>query len=123
MIDEQIGKAENRRQRIIDFVRHARNELSDGRHLLGVHELGLQHGGIGDVGHHHDHRSDLVILVAHGAEIDGELADVSVAKKNRKLEIVDLMAGKSGVQRFFQKLATPGGDEVRQFTTEQFFLR
>ena len=59
MIDEQVGEAEDRRQRIVDLVRHAGDQLSDGGHLLGVHQLGLQHGRVGDIGHHDNDRGDL----------------------------------------------------------------
>ena len=44
-------------------------------------------------------------------------------KKNRKLEVVHLMAGECCAQSFFEKLTTSGGNQVRQFASEQVFLR
>ena len=38
---QQMRLPEDRRQRIVDFVRHARGKLADGRQLLGVDELRL----------------------------------------------------------------------------------
>ena len=37
ILHQQIGKSENRGQRIIDFVGDAGDQLSDGRHFLGMH--------------------------------------------------------------------------------------
>ena len=36
---QQIGEAEDRRQRIVDFVGHAGNQLSDSRHFFGMDQF------------------------------------------------------------------------------------
>ena len=67
-------------KRIVHLVRDAGNQLADRRHLLRVHQLRLQHGGIGDVGHHHHDAGDVALLVAHRTQIHGELADAALVR-------------------------------------------
>src|SRR5216684_3553440 len=67
IFQEQIRKTDNSRQRVINLVRDARDQLADGGHFLGVRKLGLQDGSIGDIGHHHDNAVHLGLLVADGA--------------------------------------------------------
>src|SRR5208282_3545010 len=40
--DEQLAVAEDGRERVVELVRHAGNQLSDSRHLLAVQELLLR---------------------------------------------------------------------------------
>ena len=51
---QQVGESEDGGERIVDFVGDAGDQLSDGRHFFGVHQLGAQHRRIRDVGHDHD---------------------------------------------------------------------
>ena len=76
---QQIGKAQNGSERVVDFVSHARNQLADRCHLFRVTQLGLQIDRLGNVGHHRHHIAYGSILIAHGTEVDGELAHSSVA--------------------------------------------
>ena len=51
-IDQQLGEAENRLQRVVQLVRDARHELADGRQPLAVNELAAQAKLFGDVALH-----------------------------------------------------------------------
>src|ERR1039458_2981488 len=59
---QEVGKSEDGGERIVDFVGDAGDQLSNGRHFLGVHEFGAQHGGVGNVGHHYYDAADPAIL-------------------------------------------------------------
>ena len=76
----------------------ARNQLAYRCHLLGVHEFGLQHGRVGDVGHYHHDAGDGPLLITHGAEIDGKLAQPAVATVDLQVKIVYLMTGHGGIE-------------------------
>ena len=80
----------------------AGDELSDGGHFFGVNQFIAQLGGVGDVGHDYHDAVDVVLLVAHGAEVDGELSGVAVAAHDLQFEIVDLSAAQRGLQRVRQ---------------------
>jgi hypothetical protein len=71
---QQVGKSEDGGKGIVDFVGDAGDQLPNGSHFLGVHELGAQHGGVGDVAHDYYDAADAAVFAADGAEIDGELA-------------------------------------------------
>src|SRR6267143_2753464 len=90
VFQQQVGEAKDSGEWVVDFVGYARHELSDRRHLLGMDQPGLQHGGIGDVGHdHHDAGHD-ALLIPHGAEVDGELSHSTVAAHDGHVEVIDL---------------------------------
>src|SRR5713101_2553796 len=76
---QEVGESEDGGEGIVDLVSDAGDQLSDGSHFLGVHELGSQYGGVGDVGHDYVHVADPAVFSADGAEIDGELAAGTVA--------------------------------------------
>ena len=103
ILQQQIGKAENRGQGIVYFVGDAGDELSDGCHFLGMNQFAAQFGRVGDVGHDHDDAVDVALLVAHGAEVDGELAGMAVAAHDLQFKIVDLPAAQNGLQRVGQR--------------------
>ena len=46
---QQIGRAENGRQHVVEIVRHAAREAADGVHLLGLPQLILEREACGDV--------------------------------------------------------------------------
>src|SRR6266853_3674441 len=48
---QEVRESEDRGEGIVDFVGDAGDQLSDGSHFLGVHELGSQYGGVGDISH------------------------------------------------------------------------
>ena len=51
VLHQQIGESHDGRERIVDLMRHAGNKLADGGHFFRVHQLGLDHGRVGDIGH------------------------------------------------------------------------
>ena len=55
---QEVGESEDGGEGIVDFVGDAGDQLSDGSHFFGVHELGAKHGGVGHVGHDHDDAAD-----------------------------------------------------------------
>ena len=59
-------------------MRDAGNQLSNRGHFLGMDELGLQHGGVGHVGHDHYDAADAAVVSANGAEIHRELAALPI---------------------------------------------
>ena len=79
IFEQQIGEPQDRSQRIIYFVGDAGDKLADSRHFFGVNKFAAEFGGVGDVRHDHDDAVDIVLLVAHGTEVDGELAGVAVS--------------------------------------------
>src|ERR1700746_1650283 len=101
---------------------NAGNKLSDGRHFFGMDQLRLKHGGVGDIGHHYDNAGNASLLIAHRAEVDGELTDAAIATHHRQIEIVDLMAGNRGVQSIRQNGAASGRNEVRERATDKLAL-
>src|SRR6202035_4869572 len=122
IIEEQVGKAEDRGQRIIYLVSHAGNELSNRRHFLGVNEFVAQIGGVGDVGHDHDDAVDVALLVAHGAEVHRELPGMAVAAHNLQFQVVDLSPKQSGLERIRQRTDEAGSSQLQERTPEQFTL-
>jgi len=77
----------------------AGDELSDSGHFFGVDEFAAKFGGVGDIGHDDDDAVDVVLLVAHRTEVDGELSGMAVAAHDLQFEIVDLSAAQDGLQR------------------------
>src|ERR1700691_2408809 len=122
ILHEQVGEAENRRQRIVHFVSDAGDELSDRRHLFGVNEFAAQFRGVGDVGHDHHDAVDVVLLVPHGTEVDGELAGMTIAAHDLQFQIVDLHAAQSRLQRIGQRTDVAGSSQFQQRTPQQFAL-
>ncbi len=51
---DQLGVAEDRRERVVQLVHDAGDHLSQARHLLGLVELLLDAAAFGHVGQHHD---------------------------------------------------------------------
>ena len=100
----------------------AGDQLPDGRHFLGVHELGAQDGGVGDVGHDYDDVADSAVFSADGTKIDGELAAGAVAANQRQIEVIDLLAAGHGGQRFAERGAPRGGAQVGQGMPEDLVL-
>ncbi len=80
---QQVGEAEDGSEGIIDLVGHAGDKLPNGRHFLGVHELGAEDGGVGHIGHDHHDVADVSVFAADRAEIDGKLAADAVAADDR----------------------------------------
>ena len=70
IFQQKIGEADNRRQGIVHFVSHAGNKLTERGHFLSVHQLCLQVGGFGHVGHYHDDAVNLPLIVTHGTQAD-----------------------------------------------------
>ena len=101
---------------------HAGNQLADGRHFFRMDQLGLQHGGVGNVGEHDHDAGDDALLVAHGAEIHGELSDPPVATQYLQVEIVDGMSGEGGIQGVGQNRTANGRHELGQGTAHQLAL-
>src|ERR1700682_1611171 len=95
---QQIGESEDGGKRVVDLVSNAGDQLPDRRHFLGVHELGAQDGGVGDVGHDHNDVADPAIFTADRAQIDGELAADSVAANQGQIKVIDLLAAGHGGQ-------------------------
>ncbi len=58
LLEQELGETGDRRERIVQLVRHTRHELSDGGELLALNELGL-HGLL--VGHVLDQHDDALI--------------------------------------------------------------
>src|SRR4029077_19468918 len=81
-------------------------------HFLGVHELGAQDGGVGDVGHDYDDVARPAVFSANGTKIDGELGAGAVAAHARQIEVIDLLAAGHGCQRFTERGAARGGAQV-----------
>src|SRR6266702_6992233 len=69
VLHEQVGKPQDRRKRVIDFMGHASDQLPYSRHLFCVHQLGLQRGRVRHIAHDHDDAADVTLFVAHGAEV------------------------------------------------------
>jgi len=46
---QQLGEGRDPRERVVELVRYAGDELPDGRHLFGLDQLLLQHLLVGDV--------------------------------------------------------------------------
>ncbi len=49
LVQQQLAEAENHRQQIVEVVRHAAGQASDGFHLLGLLKLRLEHVALGHV--------------------------------------------------------------------------
>src|ERR1019366_4440966 len=111
---QEVGESEDGGEGIVDFVGDAGDQLSDGSHFLGVHQLGAQHGGIGHVGHDHDDAADPAVFAVDGAQIDGELAAGAVAANQGQIEVIDLLATGHGCQRFAECGAARRGAQVGQ---------
>ena len=80
------------------------NQLAYSSHFFCVHQLVAQHRGIGDVGQHRDDAGDDALLIAHGAEIDGELSGHAVSADNLQFKVVDLLV----VERALYRLRESG---------------
>src|SRR5579863_4400466 len=93
ILHEEVGKTENRGERVVDFMSDAGDELAHRGHFLRVQQFGLQCSGIGDVTHDHDNASNMALLVPHGTQIHGEVSDSPFAMHNLHFEIVDLLSG------------------------------
>ena len=100
IFEQQIGKADDRGERIIHFMRDTGNELTQRRHFFRVHQFRLQAGGVGDVRHHHDHAIDFAFFVAHGAEADGKLPGRATAAEEWYLQIIECRSLQRALQRF-----------------------
>ena len=94
----------------------------DGGHLFRVDQLGLQHGGVGDVGHHDHDAGDDALLIAHGTEVDGELADPAIAAQDLQIEVVDVVSGERGVEGVGEHGRRGGRDEIGERTANQLPL-
>src|ERR1035437_5345500 len=109
---QEVGESEDGREGIVDFVGDARDQLSDGRHFLGVYQLGAQHGGVGDVGHDHHDAAYPAVFAVDGTQIDGELAAGAVAANQGQIEVIDLLAARHGGQRFPERRAARRGTQL-----------
>ena len=69
ILHQKIGKAEDGRERIIDFMGDAGNQLANGGHLFGMHQFVAKNSRIGDIGEHDDDAGHDSLLVAHRAEV------------------------------------------------------
>src|SRR5438270_2004916 len=103
-------------------MRHARDELAYGGHLLRVHQLGLNHRGIGNVGHEHYHAGDLATIVAHGTEVYGKFALRAIAAGDHQLQIVRLQAMQAGVEGFRKYFFVRSRDNPVQPISDQVIL-
>jgi len=54
LLEQELGKTRNRRQRVVQLVRDAGDELADRGELLALHELCFQRLLLGDILDHHD---------------------------------------------------------------------
>ena len=100
----------------------AGDELPDRCHFFGVNEFAAQFGGVSDVGHDHHDAVDVALLVAHGAEVDGELADIAIPARDVEFQVIDLHAAQSGLERIRQRTDVTGSGKLQQGTPEKFFL-
>ena len=119
---QEVGESEYGGQGIVDFVRDARDQLPDGCHFLRVHQLGAQHGGVGDVAHDHDDAADPAVLPADGTQIDGELAADSIAANQGHVEVIDLLSAGHGRQSVAERGAAGGDTQVGQGMTDDLVL-
>src|SRR5208337_772388 len=119
---QEIGESEDGGEGIVDFVGDAGDQLSDGSHLLGVHQLGAQHSGVGDVGHHYDDAAHAAVFAADGAQIDGELAVDTVAANQGQIEVIDLLAAGNRCQHFAECGAAGRDAQVGQGMAEDLVL-
>src|ERR1700687_983048 len=109
---QEVGESEDGGEGIVDFVGDAGDQLSDGSHFLGVHELGAQYGRVGDVGHDYDDVADPAVFSTDGTEIDRELAAGAVAANQGQIEVIDLLATGHGCQRFAECGAARRGTQL-----------
>ena len=100
----------------------AGDELSNRSHFFGVNQFVAQLGGIRNVGHDHDDAVDIVLLVAHGAEVDGEMADMAVAAHDLHFQIIDLSPAQNGRQRFGERARESGRGQLEQRPAQKFAL-
>jgi hypothetical protein len=89
-------------------VGHAGDELTNRSQFLGVHQFVAQFRGIGDIGHDHDDAVDVVLLIPHGAEIDGEMAHVAIAAHDLHFQIIDLLPTQNGLEGFREPMYESG---------------
>src|SRR5262249_39900870 len=104
ILHQQVGKSHDGRQRVVDFVGHAGDQLSHRRHFFRLHQLRLDHSGIRDVSHQHYHARDFAALVAHWAQVHGKFSLRFVAPHDHQLQIVRLQAVQTGVKSFRKDL-------------------
>src|SRR5208337_481460 len=119
---QEVGESEDGGEGIVDFVGDAGDQLSDGRHFLGVQQLGAQQGGVGDVGHDHHDAAHAAVFAADGAEIDGELGAAAVAANQGQIEVIDLLPAGHGGQRFAQRGAACRSAEIGQGVRQDLVL-
>ena len=119
---QEVGESEDGGEGIVDFVGDAGDQLSDGRHLFGVEQLGAQHGGVGDVAHDHYDAADPAVFADDGAQIDGELGADAVAAKQGQIEVIDLLAGLHGGEGFAERGAARGSAQVGQAMPQDLVL-
>ncbi len=89
-------------------MRDAGDKLSHGRHFFGMNQLVAKVGGIGDVGHDHHDAGDVSLLVAHGAEVHGELTGPAVSAHDLQFQIVNLRPTENGLKRVGQRTNEAG---------------
>ena len=71
-----------------------------------MHQLGLKHGGICNVGHHDHDAGDLTLFVAHGTQVDGELPHPAVVEHDGQLQVIYLLSCQGRFQSGGQGTAT-----------------
>src|SRR5258708_15824130 len=122
ILHEQIRKTHDGGERVVHLVGHAGDKLAHRSHLLRVHQFGLDHGGIGNVRHQHHHAADVAAFVAHGTQVDGELARGAVAAHNHQVQVVCLQAMQAGLKGFGKGRLVQRRNDVVQAVSHQLVL-
>src|ERR1043166_3504788 len=122
ILHEQVGKSHDGRERVVDLMGHAGDKLADGSHFFRVHQLGLDHRSVGDIGHQHHHAADLAAIVAHGTQVHRELALGAIAARDHQLQVVRLQTVRAAVESFRESFLVREQSNAVQPIAAQFVL-
>src|SRR6266700_1251952 len=122
VLHQQVGKSHDGRQRVVHLMRNAGDKLAHRGHLLCMHQLGLDHGGVGNVCHQHDYAVYVGAIVAHGTEVDGKLALRAIAARDHQLQVVRLHAVQTRFKCLGENLLVGRRDDSIQAVSHQFVL-
>ncbi len=120
ILQQQIRKTQYRRQRVIHFMRHARDQPPNRRHLFAVCQLGLQQCRVRDVRHHHNNAVHGILLISHRAQADREMPHRSVAAPHPQFQILHLMPIRCSFQRRIEIFPVRSLHPVHQPVPDQF---
>src|SRR5581483_2940007 len=122
VLHEEIGKAQDRGQRIVNLMCHSGHELSNCSQFLGMHQFGLKHRGIGDVANHHHTARDLPLLISYRTWIHRELSCAAIGPHDWQLEIVDLLTGESRPESILDRGAASRGNQIDYRVAKQLLM-